>query len=160
MASQRNMYTANNSSTYLPSYNQSSRRDSSSYEDYKPPAEDDIIDSYTTTSIPLPKQTYPSNFSSSFQNDRSGQPPLYPPSGVKPSFQSSWTENSNAGDGGGEAASDCHLNPSKEFTLQGGTKSLLDTVSSWYREMLLTVSSIYVSYFRFSRKLWLVVFTF
>ncbi|PAV21894.1 hypothetical protein PNOK_0185100 [Pyrrhoderma noxium] len=128
MASQRNMYTANNSSTYLPSYNQSSRRDSSSYEDYKPPAEDDIIDSYTTTSIPLPKQTYPSNFSSSFQNDRSGQPPLYPPSGVKPSFQSSWTENSNAGDGGGEAASDCHLNPSKEFTLQGGTKSLLDTI--------------------------------
>ncbi|KAH8120555.1 hypothetical protein DFH11DRAFT_1757862 [Phellopilus nigrolimitatus] len=119
MASQRNIYTNNNSSNYLPSY---PPRPDSSYEDHKPPAEDDIIDAYTTTSVPLPKQSYLAN--SPYPVGR--QPPTYPPLGQKkPSFQSEWGGRSEMDDdGAGADGSDCHLTTAEKQE----KRSLLDTI--------------------------------
>lgn len=124
MAAQRSIYAANNSSNHLPSYPQ--RPGSDSFEDYKPPAEDDIIDSYTTTAVPLPKQSYPAD--PSYPSLQGRQPPLYPPLGQKPSFQSSWENNSELHDGA--VGSDYHLNPQAE-ALKVEKRSFLDTVRDY-----------------------------
>ncbi|KAI5124455.1 hypothetical protein M0805_008339 [Coniferiporia weirii] len=109
MATQRNMYTANNSSNYLPAY---PPRPDQSYEEYKAPVEDDIIDSYTTTAVPLPKQSYHASSPYSLPD---GQAPLYPPLGQKTSFQSSWAGHTDIDDGGGgEVGSEYHLNATQD----------------------------------------------
>ncbi|KAL5495605.1 hypothetical protein ACEPAI_1068 [Sanghuangporus weigelae] len=126
MASQRNIYAVNDSSIHLPPY--PSRPDWNGLDDYKPPAEDDIIDSYTTTAVPLPKQssfsvnsTYPPS------HDRTPPPPLYPPFGRK---QSSWEGQSDGHSGGGGAvASDCHLNAPKEI-VKTDTRSFFQKASA------------------------------
>lgn len=119
MAAPRNIYPANNSSNYLPNY--PPRPNSDSFEDYKPPAEDDIIDSYTTTAVPLPKQTSPGNPAYLPPHDR--QAPLYPPFTQKPSYQSSWDGQPET-PGGGDALPSI---PPKE-TLKVEKRSFLDTI--------------------------------
>ena len=124
MAFQRSIYPANNSSNHLPSY---PNPDAKPLEDYKPPAEDDIIDSYTTTAVPLPKQSYPAN--PSYPPLQDSQAPFYPPFNQKPSFQSSWEGQSDTH--GGTVASDYHLTAPKE-TVKVEKRSLLDTVCTLF----------------------------
>ncbi|THH11788.1 hypothetical protein EW145_g416 [Phellinidium pouzarii] len=122
MAAQRNLYTINNSSNYLPAY---PPRPESRYEDFKAPAEDDIIDAYTTTAVPLPKQSY--NVNSPYLSHSDGQAPLYPPLGPKSSFQGSWAGHSDLDDGsGGGEGSDYHLTATKDTTKE--KRSLLQIV--------------------------------
>lgn len=122
MSFQRSIYAANNSSNHLPSYPIPGAKP---LDDYKPPAEDEIIDSYTTTAVPLPKQSYPVNASYPSLQDR--QVPLYPPFGQKPSFQSSWEGQSDAHEGGDGVASDYHLTAPNE-TVKVEKRSFLDKV--------------------------------
>ena len=122
--SQRNMYTANNSNTYLPSYPPQGR-DSSSVEDYKPPAEYDIINSYTSTAVPLPKQSYPAN--TPYSPTQAGKPALYPPFAQKPSFQSSYDTHVDPDGGGGEDGAYNHY-ATKEVVVTPEKRTFLQTV--------------------------------
>lgn len=109
MASQANVYQ--NTSQYFSSY---SPRPDSSNEDYKPHYEYDIIDSYATAEIPLPrqpKQTYPSN--PTFLKPDSQ--PRYPPQASKTSLHGAWTSTSDLEsstyDGGGGGGSTGRIMP-------------------------------------------------
>lgn len=118
MAEQRDVYSYNHSATHLPAYPPQLDYE---YQDYKAPVEDDIIDSYTTTAVPLPK---PGASLYDVSSDGHG-PPLYPPMHQKTSFQSSWAGHSE-GDGGGGMGSDYHLAPKE--TVKEERRSLLQIV--------------------------------
>lgn len=142
MATQRNMYEANNSSVFLPTYADSApHRANSSFEDVK--SEDDIIDSYSTTAVPIPKQAYPGNHSSTHLP--TNQPvPFYPPYNQKPSFHST---NMSTTDFGTEENSNYQLHGTKEMP-QAEKRSLIETVGKLVNDTPLTTDIRVCSYFR------------
>lgn len=147
MAAQRSIYAANDSSNRLPPY--PTHPDWNGFDDFKPPAEDMIIDSYATTTVPLPKQsTFPVNSSYPPSQDRT--PPLYPPLGQK---QNSWEGQSDGYDGGGgdAVASDCYLNAPKE--MQPEKRSFFQKASPDSRDARVFRL---IRLCRFCRTLWLV----
>jgi len=123
MSTTRAMYTDNGSSQYLPTAYPP--RPEQSSEDFKPPYEDDIINSYAASEVPLPMQNHYQYRSSNSPYLSPVERPSYPALAQKPSYGSTRSGpsevDSSVYDGGGEP----------DFSLPASKEKQQDTRGFW-----------------------------